>query len=46
MYLDANSLYEHPMIQLLPVEIRNWANQKKKKSIQTVFLIIFQKIFS
>ena len=45
MYLDANSLCEHPMIQLLPVEIRNWANQKKK-SIQTVFLIIFQKIFS
>ena len=31
MYLDANGLYEHPMIQLLPVEIRNWANQKKKK---------------
>ena len=32
MYLDANSLYEHPMIQLLPVEIRNWANQKNINS--------------
>ena len=32
MYLDANSLCEHPMIQLLPVEIRNWANQKNINS--------------
>ena len=31
MYLDANSLCEHLMIQLFPVEIRNWANQKKNQ---------------
>ena len=37
MYLDANSLYEHPMIQLLPVEIRNWANQKKKNQFKQFF---------
>ena len=28
IYLDANNLYEHSMMQLLPTEIFDWINPK------------------